>query len=109
MVPVLVLGTVPVSGVMRYLWYRNGLEHTFEIHQEYIRYILYARCWLTKKSRILADCHVFSCSMLIIEEYNKCEYHETVLFLISSGKFVEHKLRDGLVVANFLLGFPASP
>ncbi len=43
------------------------------------------------------------------EEYNKCEDYESVLFLISSEKFVERKIRDGLVVANLLLGFLASP
>jgi hypothetical protein len=59
LVPVVNLGTVPVSGVLEYLWYRYGLEHTFEIHQKYIRYILNARCWLTKKSRIIADNLVF--------------------------------------------------
>ncbi len=29
LVPVVRLGTVPVSGVMKTIWYRYGLEHTF--------------------------------------------------------------------------------
>jgi hypothetical protein len=44
-----------------YIWCKDKwmvqlrLEQTFEVHQKYIRYILSARCWLTRKSRILAE------------------------------------------------------
>ena len=34
-------------------WYK--LRHSFEVHQQYIRYIWNARCWLTWKSRVLAE------------------------------------------------------
>ncbi len=32
-------GTAPVFGVKINGWYKLGLEHTFEVHQKYIRYI----------------------------------------------------------------------
>jgi hypothetical protein len=43
------LGTVPVSGVMKTL---DGTSMDWnmqdDVHQKYIRYIINARCWLTK-------------------------------------------------------------
>jgi hypothetical protein len=36
-------------------WCKNGLDMQNEVHQKYIRYIVNARCWLTEKSRILAE------------------------------------------------------
>jgi hypothetical protein len=35
-------GNVTVSGVKINGWYKLSLEHTFEVHQRYIRYILTA-------------------------------------------------------------------
>jgi hypothetical protein len=47
------LGTVPVSGVMKTL---DGTSMDWnmqdEVHQKYIRYIINARCWLTKIANI---------------------------------------------------------